>query len=795
MQSQDMVSRRDVNRAYRFLHIPEPTYQQDDNRILDCFQAMLGDVSQQAAEDARQALWRIGISRGSQKLIRASRQSLETYDDALAWLGNGLDKGSPDDAILAVLAVKNDENSANQEIGRQAVTVIANARDSQYLRDYLTGNADANAMSVDEALRHLNITERIETLKPDVLAFVFSNARDDRPGDITERAIKTIEAALHGGMTSNRPPPETWPVGLTSHGNTCYLNSLLQYYFSIKPFRDIVLDFDTHKFSGKELKKTHRVNGVFLKPAEIYGGQQYAEYLKALFQCMICDPGFSVKPENALIKRTFLDLADYHLLDEPVDAIVDSQAPQNNDATQVAGPSPPDNNGDADMTNTEGPLTPPPSPGHEQQKPDPEGVPSLPQRPVTLEADRKKAKLALADERVRNQQDVNDVLDKVMTRLRAGIEPKGFDQVDEEQVDDLRDIFLIGMTETEEGSGLVPSKVKKVSDIHIQLQVPTEDTNLYAALDRYFDLQADVGDRETYKSIHRIPSVFQVAIPRSFRDEQGNNQKAEQIVKLEDELYLDRYVDESHPDVLKRRRDCWSLRRQVQRLKDEKRSLVQTSVGLDGPATLAETAKYLRHNVQEANQALEDIGVEPIEVPPQLPEVLVSDAAHLLERDAAISKEIDGLEEGLQGRFEDLKSLKYRLAAVFMHKGGGGGGHYWIYIHDFANNVWRKYNDETVEAVSELQEIYESKPGKRIPTPTYAVYVRDEAKDQILQPVSRQLASPPRAEAPVPAPAQGPPPQVSDVEMTGTVDPNKLRPDDGANGNWDAPRQDAHVNW
>lgn len=106
MESQDMVSRRDIDKAYRSLHVPEPVAQQSDSRILDCFQARLGDLGHQAADDARQALWKIGTSRASQQLIRASQQSVETYEDALAWLGNGLNEKSADDAIVAVLAIK-----------------------------------------------------------------------------------------------------------------------------------------------------------------------------------------------------------------------------------------------------------------------------------------------------------------------------------------------------------------------------------------------------------------------------------------------------------------------------------------------------------------------------------------------------------------------------------------------------------------------------------------------------------------------------------------------------------------
>lgn len=35
------------------------------------------------------------------------------------------------------------------------------------------------------------------------------------------------------------------PVGLHNIGNTCYLNSLLQYLFTVEPIRDIVFNYDS----------------------------------------------------------------------------------------------------------------------------------------------------------------------------------------------------------------------------------------------------------------------------------------------------------------------------------------------------------------------------------------------------------------------------------------------------------------------------------------------------------------------------------------------------------------------
>ena len=68
-------------------------------------------------------------------------------------------------------------------------------------------------------------------------------------------------------------PRRDWPRGLNQLGNTCYLNSLLQYFYTIKDLRDAVgplsekaLDMD--KFTDDDLKR-HRVGGRLVTRHEI----------------------------------------------------------------------------------------------------------------------------------------------------------------------------------------------------------------------------------------------------------------------------------------------------------------------------------------------------------------------------------------------------------------------------------------------------------------------------------------------------------------------------------------------
>ena len=65
------------------------------------------------------------------------------------------------------------------------------------------------------------------------------------------------------------------PVGLDNIGNTCYLNSLLQYYYTIKPVRDMVINFQQHRMSlNEEDIKKKRVGGRIVDKSEIIKAQK-----------------------------------------------------------------------------------------------------------------------------------------------------------------------------------------------------------------------------------------------------------------------------------------------------------------------------------------------------------------------------------------------------------------------------------------------------------------------------------------------------------------------------------------
>lgn len=104
-----------------------------------------------------------------------------------------------------------------------------------------------------------------------------------------------------------------------------------------------------------------------------------------------------------------------------------------------------------------------------------------------------------------------------------------------------------------------------------------------------------------------------------------------------------------------------------------------------------------------------------------------------------MDEEIKTLTSHINSQFADLRNMPYRLHSVFIHRGMVNSGHYWIYIYDFANSMWRKYNDGYVTEVTAPGGIFEAEQSTRPATPYFLVYVRDDLKFELVESVCRDV--------------------------------------------------------
>lgn len=118
--------------------------------------------------------------------------------------------------------------------------------------------------------------------------------------------------------------------------------------------------------------------------------------------------------------------------------------------------------------------------------------------------------------------------------------------------------------------------------------------------------------------------------------------------------------------------------------------------------------------------------------------------------------------------FSDCRDVAYRLHAVVCHAGiTASAGHYWVWIHDFERDVWRKYNDTTV-SVHPAEYVFQELHTKG--EPYYLAYVRaDDVHNLVSIPRRRQpaLALTPPPVPPRPSPAE-------DMAMSDVADSAKI---------------------
>ena len=135
--------------------------------------------------------------------------------------------------------------------------LIAEHRDSNALRAwYNTGELGEVEMDVGNAYNRLEISDR--TVDDDLVLVAYRTYVSETPSQLKDlkKALRVIAISRKSSLLLNELGMDItledysisdWPVGLENIGNTCYLNSLLQSYFTIKPLRDLVLDFDHYR--------------------------------------------------------------------------------------------------------------------------------------------------------------------------------------------------------------------------------------------------------------------------------------------------------------------------------------------------------------------------------------------------------------------------------------------------------------------------------------------------------------------------------------------------------------------
>ncbi|PWY88489.1 ubiquitin carboxyl-terminal hydrolase [Aspergillus heteromorphus CBS 117.55] len=803
--SEGKFTDEDVVDAYKYFGLSHDDSWLTDDSIIGKFYAYLSSTTQET--ESRRQLWRIGESRRSERIKSVAEDRVATVEQAQVYLGVGNE--TSDDFIMAIYTAKVDDTPSCKDVARRAVELIAEARKSDALKHFIqTGEMTTSEMDIGDAYRLLQIPDR--TVDEGAIMAAYTICVDEAPAQAEkynealrviakEKNSPLLSSMVSGSDTKPDRNMAEWPVGLQNIGNTCYLNSLLQFYFSVRPYRDMVLDFENFRMDlSDEGLSRKQVGSRKVAKKEVERSQRFLRELRTLFSDMITSSSSCVTPGQELARLTLISPSNEAAIrrrstistnrpagalgeingapvlgplgppqpipeTEPEDTAgveieaskrsttseVDSEATLVSDSVKhdtkpshIEGKEnePPLDSVMVDAQNETGSeaVEEPPKDTAPLDQAEPNNQPPpVPPRP-TPQIDPQRQ--LIEEVEIGAQQDVTEVINNVLFQSQCAIRPISH-AADGEQVDQVKDLFY-GQTRSYIASDKgIRSKEEWWCDIKVD--VATGPRDIYAAIDGAFDVQkvnVENSVAEQYGAISKLPPVLQIQVQRvQFDPMTKRSFKSTHHLGLKETIYLDRYMDTQQPEFVSRRQQCWQWKNSLKDLEARRAELLREleSDGQDTAALLGSAREVLEDLVsmkEEPDIAQDAIDIKPGILPEldQLSQIAKADLNY-------IEDQIKNTQTMISSQFADYKNLAYRLYAVFVHHGSVSFGHYYIYIFDFNRKVWRKYNDEYVTEVQNLDEIFSDEGQHNPPTPYFLVYVNDVLKDRLVDPVCREV--------------------------------------------------------
>ncbi|KAH8119745.1 cysteine proteinase [Phellopilus nigrolimitatus] len=236
----------------------------------------------------------------------------------------------------------------------EAFRVIAESRRSvDLVRAW--DDEETYGMTPDRAYSTLEVPMGVDE---DMLITVYNMRVEDQPSSLekmrdamrviaeftrNERLQRFLDTGSDPGIIVAATRAD-WPRGLNQLGNTCYLNSLLQYFYTIKDIRDAIapLAITDEKFADNDkLKdddlKNHRVGGRIVSRSEVVRSRKFVSQLANLFWHMENSEVPAVTPTLELAKLALVTSKDEEE-EDPERGGTDSS--HSTDATLVDEPAP-----------------------------------------------------------------------------------------------------------------------------------------------------------------------------------------------------------------------------------------------------------------------------------------------------------------------------------------------------------------------------------------------------------------------------------------------------------------------
>lgn len=421
------------------------------------------------------------------------------------------------------------------------------------------------------------------------------------------------------------PAPDL-PAGLNNIGNTCYLNSVLQYFYAIRPLRERVLEAGQSAAKTHDEADTYQVVGRKISRKELDRSYRFVTQLAQLFLAMMTSPVSAVTPERDL---AYLALVSSRWEEDPADA---SPAQENDPAAQGIAANEGEDLRTANLVEEPQPISsvdsrahplpasvssPEKNPNHSTTssrdashgsvslKP-----PSLPPRPAQ-EATSKEIEIGQRRNSLMQlgaQQDVSECLDNVMGQVEAALtaQPnvvKGQSENNEDagvnddsgwiaEGDLLRRLFLGRTCQRLEVDDALQQRgpsihVKREVFKTLPIDVLEEGRDIYDGLDGFFDEETLEGPNgrpmQRTVTLTDAPAVLQIQLQRVQYDRTRGVFKSQAHLNMGESLFMDRYLDFDPLNAadqmrLEKRKRSREIRRKVAELRSRIKQLRPSQV-------------------------------------------------------------------------------------------------------------------------------------------------------------------------------------------------------------------------
>ncbi|KAK4226647.1 hypothetical protein QBC38DRAFT_220075 [Podospora fimiseda] len=585
----------------------------------------------------------------------------------------------------------------------------------------------------------------------------------------------TGSSSQSGPSPDSRPPQDgNTPIGLINIRNTCYLNSLFQYMYTVSAIQDFVLGYPDLDLDSTEASVTRFMmrQNIDLKrgstnrhfrTGEAYLGYVFVYELRNLFQNFQTaqkDRLWSITPSQRLVNAAVIRS------DDP-NAVKFHEIAKAAKGTSILSPLPPlpprPNDGEIDDLETSSAVSDKTLVGDtaptEAETRD---------RPVPCRNTVEKLAEGVNSTEVKGtaQEDIQEAWLNIKDHLEAAA------LLIHQQP--LTKLFLNTVSEHSRGLETDWKKRQAVEDFINVMPSSREAPDLInAAASTFFDLEAlnitTESPRVTFRTLDEPARHVFMLIHRTTGDKKNQGP-----MNMPQKINLGRFqVGPTVPDWEKKKRE-WEIKARLNEIKpirivreirkgeepvdnqhvDELLASLGTGTSTDvngdgGMATARDL--FVKHGIEFSEVSLPDIAHDlPKWVAPHPPGW--DNLWDTLDKEEA--KQEEELSAEWQKLIESWPGDSYLLHAAFIHMGPtGNAGHYWVYIRDFEQNVWRKYNDSKVTVVQDpVAEIFEH--GDPLEDPRRGVYLLAYIKESDVG----ELVSVPVA---IPKPQE----DVDDVEM------------------------------